>query len=273
MSDETGKKSLYMMNADGSELKTIIKDINIVSNTVTWSPDGKKLLFTAKLPQDSYEQIYYVEAGENKTPVNITTSAGSKKRPVLTGDGRFLIYSSVKDNSYDIIRHDMVTHSETVLFGSPGNDISPAVTPDGTRVLFLSDEREKGRHNLYMVDVDGGSRIEITSGLNIEENSIRISPDNSMVSFIRFDNMGKKSVQVMNMNRSTVMISNDAYISAWSGNGKKLYYASFDPKNRKMVEYDVAGKTMKEVFKAEYKPGEESAGIKFIHFTDKLKEI
>jgi Asp-tRNA(Asn)/Glu-tRNA(Gln) amidotransferase B subunit len=41
--------------------------------------------------------------------------------------------------------------------------------------------------------------------------------------------------------------------------------------NRKVVEYDVEGKSMKDVLKLEYKPGQESEGIKFLHFTDKLK--
>ena len=73
------------------------------------------------------------------------------------------------------------------------------------------------------------------------------------------------------MNKSTVMVADDAYITAWSGDGKKLYYATYDPENRKIMEYDVAGKTSKDMFKIQYKPGEESTGIKFLHFTDKLK--
>jgi aromatic ring-opening dioxygenase catalytic subunit (LigB family) len=40
---------------------------------------------------------------------------------------------------------------------------------------------------------------------------------------------------------------------------------------RKEVEYDVPGNTMRDVLKIEFKPGEDSGGIKFLHFTGKLK--
>jgi Tol biopolymer transport system component len=158
------------------------------------------------------------------------------------------------------------------LTNSSFSETSPVVTPDGTKILFLSDESEKGKYNLYATGIDGGSRTQLTTGLNILKDSISVSPDSSMVAFITLGSNGSTAVHVIDMHKSQVMVVNGGYMATWSGDGKKLYYASSDEKSRKIVEYSIGDDTMKDVLSIEYKPGEESAGIKFLHFTDKLKE-
>jgi Periplasmic component of the Tol biopolymer transport system len=266
------KQGLYMVKADGSELTTIISNIDIKENTLSWSPAGDKLTFIAKGPQDSVFQVYYVETGKNKTPIKVTNDNNTKESPRFSVDGKNIIYTEGNGSNFDIVKHDIGLLKYTNLSGGNAvNDVSPTISPDGTRIFFLSDEKSKGKLDLYSMTLDGTNRTPLTTGLNIEKDTLRVSPNSSMVSFIILSDKGSKSIQVIDMNRATVMISNDAYISTWSGDSKKLYFATFDPTNRKIVEYDITAKKMKDAFKIEYKPGEESTGIKFLHFTEKLK--
>lgn len=271
MSRESGKQTLYMINADGSGLTSILGNMAVKENSLSWSPDGVRLAFIAREPEDTSDEVYYVEAGKNKTPVKVTNDTVPQQTPRFSSDGKMLFYAGLVNNSYDIFKYDLANQTSTNISNNGSNDISPVVSSDGTKVLFLSDEKETGKYNLYMMDMDGGSRMPLTAGLNIVNGTVRVSPDSSMVSFVTIDERKNKTVQIINMKKDTVMISDDAYLTVWSGDSKMLYYSTFDPKNRKIIEYDVVGKTMSDILKIEYKPGEEIQGIKFLHFTDKLK--
>ena len=271
LTKESGKQYLNMINADGSSQIAIIGNSNIKEDSLSWSPDGKRIVFIAKQGTDKADEVYYVEAGKNKTPIELTSDSFPNENPKFSSDGKMIFYVKHKDNNYDIYKHDISAQNSINISNNTTNDISPEVSPDGTKILFLSDEKEKGKYNLYSMDMNGGSRAELTTKLSILKDSIKISRDSSMVAFIIISEKGNRKVQIIDMNKTTMMISNDAYMIVWSSNSKALYFATFDPKNRKIVEYDIIGKTMKDVYKIEYKPGEESMGIKFLHYADKLK--
>lgn len=271
LSKESGQQNLYMMNADGSSIVNIANNTPVRSNSLSWSPDGKWLVFTQRLSADTADQVYYVEAGKYKSPIRVTDGNNSNESPKFSNDSKMIVYAKIMGDNYDIYKFDMGKRVNTNLSNNTSNDVSPVVSPDSTKIIFLSDESEKGKYNLFMMNIDGGGRASLTSGINIDKDSIKISPDSSMISFITVGEKGNKAVQVVDMNKSTVMVSNGGYMTAWSGDSKMLYYASLDPKSRKIIEYDITGRTMRDVVKIEYKPGEEGAGIKFLHFTSKLK--
>jgi len=270
-SKESGKQVLYTINADGSSLTPVLNNFNIKENSISWSPDGRRIAFIARQTGDLSEEIYYVEAGKNKTPVKVTEDVYNDESPRFSSDGKILYYSKIKDNNSDIYRYDLAGQSSSNISNNISNDISPVVSPDGTKILFLSDEKEKGKYNLFIMGTQDGVRSELTTGQNIVKDTIKVSPDSSMVAFITIDDRKNRTVQVMDMNKAMVMICDDSYMAVWSRDSKKLYYATFDQKNRRIAEYDVTGRTSKDVVKIEFKPGEESTGIKSLHFTDKLK--
>lgn len=268
---ENGKQNMYTINADGKGLTPVMQNTDIKSGSISWSQDGGKLVFVGKEPTDLNYQVYYVEKGSDRTPVRVTNDSNLKESPRFSTDGKFIIYSGGTDNNFHIYRVDIGNSKIVNLSGSITNDISPVASPDGMKILLLSDEKSKGKYNLYSMGIDGGSRMQLTTGRNIVPDSMKISPNSSMISFTVLSDSGRKSVEIMDMNKSTVMISTDAYMSAWSGDGKILYFTSSDPQYRKIMEYEISGKSIKDTFKMQYKPGEDSTGIKFLHFTDKLK--
>lgn len=271
ISKESGEQSLYMINADGSSLTPIMNKTPVNNESLSWSPDGRWLAFSSRLLADKANEIYYVEAGKSKTPVRITNGTSENEGPRFSNGTRMILYAQLAGDNYDIFKFDMGKRASINLSNNSSNELSPVVSPDGTKIIFLSDEALKGKLNMYMMNIDGGNRTPLTTGLDIKKGSIEISPDSSMIAFVVSGEKGGKAVHVIDMNKATIMVSNGGYMATWSSDSKMLYYASSDPKNRRIVEYDVTGGKIRDVLKIEYKPGEDAAGIDFLHFTDKLK--
>lgn len=269
LSDVTKKQSLSMINGDGSGLTPIMTDCPDGTGSLSWSPDRMRVAFTAK--SGSGNRVYYVEAGKFMTPVPVGNSSSINTSPVFSDDGRMIIYSRDMGGNFDIFKYTISSKTEVNLSNNNPNDISPVTAPDGTKILFLSDESSKGQYNLYMMNIDGTGRTALTTGMNIEEGSIRIAPDSGMVSFVALSGKGNKAIHIVNMQKSLILAANGGYLSAWSSDGTKLYFASSDSKSRRIVEYEISGGTTKDVLSIELKPGEESEGIKLLHYTDSLK--
>ena len=273
LSEEKGKTGLYTINADGSGKVAVLKDFPIKNSYVSWSPDKKKITFAARKTGDKSDEIYYVETDENKGPVKVTDDGLTDADPKFSNSGETIAYDKKSGGNYDIFLYEISPLRNVNLSKNAANDISPVLKTDGTRMLFLSDEAEAGKYNLYSMNMDGSGRYPLTSGLNIDRHSVDVSPDGSMAAFVSVDDRKNKSLHVIDMSKKTVMVSNGSYISAWSDDSKKLYFASSDDKEmkRKIIEYDIQEGVMKDTVKVQYKPGEEAEGIKFIYFTDKLK--
>lgn len=269
--DENKLQTLYVITADGSENMTVMNNTYIIPGSLSWSSDRSKITYSARTPSDKGNEVYYVEAGKYKTPLRVTDDDASNVSPKFSNDARFIIYAKNANGNYDIYKFETGSGKNTNISNNTANDMSPAVSPDGTEVFFLSDESEKGKYDLYSMNMDGGNRTKLTNGLNIEPDSIRISPDSSMIAFVTKGEKGSKAIQVIDMNKSAVLISNGGYLASWSSDSKSLYFAASDKDSRKLVKYDITGRKTKDALKVQIKPGEEAEGIKFIHFTDKLK--
>lgn len=269
--DDDGKPSLYTVKFDGSSLQTVMNGTVINDDSLSWSHDGKKIAFTSQIPPDKGIEVYYVEDGKYKTPLRVTEDSFINENPAFSGDGREIYYTKNNGSNYDIYKFDVSSGTNRNISNNPSNDLSLALSFDGTRVFFLSDEAQRGKYDLYAMDMEGQNRIRYTTGLSIEKGSINISPDSSMIAFITVGDNGSKAVHVIDMKKSTIMVSEGGYLSTWSSDGKKLYFASSNEGKSKIIEFDIETKEMKDILNFDIKPGGESDTIKFLHFVDKLK--
>jgi len=272
LAEEAGEQVLNVINADGSELISVVKGFEIKDNSFSWSPDGKRIIFIGRQSGDNSDELYYVEAGEDKVPVRITSDDYDDENPVFSKDGKVILYVKNLNGNRDIYRYDTSTRKSVNISKNEANDINPTPMPDKTKMLLLSDDGSKDKYNLYFSSLDGGGRTWLTQGQNVISGSVDSSPDSRMIAFVNVDNRKNKTVQVIDMEKTVLLIADDAYMVKWSRDGKKLYYAASDPENRKIVEYDISAKTMKDIFKVKYMPGQQAEGIKFLHFTEKLKK-
>jgi gamma-glutamyltranspeptidase len=150
-----------------------------------WSPDGRQIAFAADI--DGAFDVYVVAAGGG-TARKVTTLEGDERWPSWTRDSRLLFsHRSVRGIwTLQIVAADG-TGTPTPLTTGDNQEWLGRVSPDGLRVVFLSDrEREPGD----TVDVfvrplesgDAGDVTRVTRGGGLERWPAW-APDSERVSF------------------------------------------------------------------------------------------
>jgi TolB protein len=122
-STRSGKPMIYVMNADGSNIKRMTF-AGVYNSTPAWSPDSKKLAFAG---QDSNHFDIFVMNADGTNMVRLTSAA--KK----------------------------VNGKST---GRMANNEDPSFSPDGRQVLFRSDRT--GNYQLYIASINGQDEHRIT---------------------------------------------------------------------------------------------------------------
>ncbi|MCH7802204.1 MAG: VCBS repeat-containing protein, partial [Chloroflexi bacterium] len=144
-SQRDGNLEVYVTNTDGSIQTNITKhpDDDL---SPAWSTDGRRIVFSSDRDSNQGTEIYVMDAdGTNQT--RLTSVAGFDVSPhwqlaqqpaPVTPEMRLAIRSD-RSGDKEIYEIDLVGNIIRRLTDSPGEDGSPAYSPDGTRIAFYSD--------------------------------------------------------------------------------------------------------------------------------------
>ncbi len=120
-----------------------------------WTPDGRQLLVTRNLA-DGTSQLALISLhdGSLRTLKSFTVQNGKAS---MSPDGQYIAYdlpAPGKTPSKDIFLLGLDSGLETRAVEHPADDHSPLWSPDGSRILFLSDRT--GTPSLWSLAIDGG---------------------------------------------------------------------------------------------------------------------
>jgi TolB protein len=174
--------------------------------------------------EPAFTQTSQADTSSNSTP-SAAKSAGGVIVFYSDRDGNPEIYSIRPDGS-----------GLTRLTHDPGFDDSPAISPDGTRIAFLTARHDPSprfpnlKYELYIMDMDGGNpqRLTVTE---TAEGHPAWSPDGSRILFdADYDADGFAEIYTIepdgsNLMRLTSSAANDQFAD-WSPDGAQIAFSS-----------------------------------------------
>jgi len=168
--------AIFLVDVATGEQQELAFDLSGVFS-VDWSPKGDAIAFVGNTTSQSDIFVYNLKT---KELVNLTDDIYSDERPAWSPDGKKIYFSSDRGevlshdstdirfhyyNSYDIYSIDVATRDiERLTDWNRSNQGSPVVSPDGKKILFVSDRN--GINNIYEMDLDGGKWRPITNSLS-----------------------------------------------------------------------------------------------------------
>ncbi len=171
-----GRADVWVQPVGGGEGRQLTTGSDAVPFGLTWTRDGKEILFTEK------DQILRVRlAGGEPEPV---AGVGRNTRDPSVQANR-MVYVQATAPPFDIWRlpgrrSRLRERAPEKLIASSGNDSNPVYSPDARKVAFSSDR--SGFQNIWICESDGSNPVQVTH-FEAHTGSPRWSPDGRRLVF------------------------------------------------------------------------------------------
>ncbi len=163
------RSGLWAMDADGSGARAIGADVAAELGPPAWA-EGTRVLYAASLAGGTGLWLHDLATGAAQLIVPGGLS------PSTSADGRTIVF--IRPRKAELWRADSYgTHAALVL---DGVGAFPTVTPDGTKVLFVS--TKSGIQSPWIVDIDGTHSHELVPMRSSPE--VHVSFDGRFVVFV-----------------------------------------------------------------------------------------
>ena len=152
-----------------------------------------------------------------------------------------VVFSADVDGNTDIYKTDEETGKPVRLTTASGRDYSPAWSPDGKKIAFLSDRN--GGASLWVIDVVAGSKKQASeTDLMIEK--FRWAPDSDRIA-VEIVEEGLHRIEISNIESGESDLltprTEDARLGDWSPDGQWLVYASVNGDDRGIMRRNPTG--------------------------------
>lgn len=189
----------------------------------SFSPDGKKILFTQRLNGRSGSRDIYTINADGTGKKRLTSNIRNSYNPSFSPDGSKIVFVSSRDLHYEIyvMNSDGSNHINVSNHGN--HDANPSWSPDGKRIAFLS--IREGALDLFVVNADGTNLRNLTN-----------------------------STQSFEATADTVDELSYMYGTSWSPDGKSIVFVKNKDGKNKLYIIDIDGKNLRQVIET---PGDQ----------------
>ena len=182
-SARSGELDIYTMNADGTDLQRLT-DSPGRDFEPDWSPDGKTIVFSSDRDDPENAQLYVMNRDGSAPHALMPFIAADFIAPRWSPDGEWVLFHSNQavdgEPRFEIYKVRKDGTDLTNVSNTPGNNFRGDWSPDGQRIVFVS-ERD-GNRELYVMNADGSNQVRLTDS-QADDNRPRWSPDGSTILF------------------------------------------------------------------------------------------
>ncbi|OGU72040.1 MAG: biopolymer transporter Tol [Ignavibacteria bacterium RBG_16_34_14] len=245
---------VYLMDAiDGKIIKKLVEgnrtpdfeELNILTPGLSWSPNGDKIVLSAK--SNGYDVVYVIDVEEEDTEILPIKMSGIKS-VTWSPDGNKIAFIGQTNEESDLFIYDLETKEILNLTNDIFLDDNPAWTPDGKTIYFVSDRRDflsqtlpdtfkiykfdYTQKDIYKIDLETRTMARITDLPASDVTSPAVSPDGKEILFISdingINNIYKKKISSDNLTDIVPITNslNGLYQLSLSKDGKKLAFSS-----------------------------------------------
>jgi serine/threonine protein kinase len=220
-----GNGDVYVMNADGTDPKRLTRDETWIVG-VDWTPDSREVIYGGI--RSAGDGLWRIR--RSGSPVQIPGTAGRSLNPSVsrTPDGAaFRVAYQIEPFTAHVWKWDLGEAAPVRLTTSTRTDESPAISPDGRRIVFMS--TRSGTPELWMCDSSGLNPVQLTFTKSVFTQDAHWSPDGRLLAFVsRIGSM--QPILVLDMHggsrrRITTGSFEEGYPS-WSADGRWIYFRS-----------------------------------------------
>lgn len=181
---EKNVKEVFTMDWDGTNTEKIT-NLRTIALSPAWSPDGKKIAFTAYVKRKGSKfrnadmLITDLTTGKTK-PVSYRQGINSGASWAPNGKSIYLTIS--QGSRPDIYKMTPDGDLEFKVTNGPSGamNVEPAVSPDGSKIAFSSDRA--GQPMIYVMNIDGSNVRRITFA-GVFNSTPAWSPDGKKIAF------------------------------------------------------------------------------------------
>jgi Tol biopolymer transport system component len=157
-SNRNGNLELYIMDADGGNVRQLTHAPGCYNGGPFFSPDGKRVIFRSDRKKKDHLQLYVINAdgsGERALTDNLEWVYWA---PFWYKDNKHIIFTAADHSNpavrpnYDVWWMDIDSGKKVRLTYAPGQDVLPVFNADCTKLMWTSTRDGRQPAQLYMAD-------------------------------------------------------------------------------------------------------------------------
>ena len=221
-SDQDGDFEIFVVNADGTNLRQLTNDPHY-DDKPSWSPDGTRIAFQSD--RDGDFEVFVMNA-DGTNVRQLTNNTHHDRLPSWSPDGTQIAFQSDRDGDFEVFVMNADGTNVRQLTNNTHHDWDPSWSPDGTQIAFDSDR--DGDFEVFVMNADGTNVRQLTN--NTHHDWVPSwSPDGTRIAFQSDRGRGRQVFVInadgTNEHQLTEEFSNHGYPS-WSPDGTRIAFQS-----------------------------------------------
>lgn len=171
-SDRDGEPDVFALDPATGEATKLTKSHQVADLQPVWSPDGGRIAFVRRVNLTGRPDLFAMTA-QGKGRIRLTRTNVPERDPAWTPTGTHIVYAARTSPHGPfrifLARADGSGRIQLTTQAAGTADRAPAVSPDGTRIAFVSD-RDGGFPEVYLMFADGSGVVRLTTNALVDGN-------------------------------------------------------------------------------------------------------